>query len=317
MPSAQLLKTLMEVFHDPIRKLPPNAIGATSRVSVQRNIEKILRAWINVFWDDIVLAQDAVKEFQKWVNELAHGPKTSVGLGQQADGGGVVADDGGMYHYASCSLKPLLMTRIGGDAMSRLLSAAGVGSSSTATAASAASRSSSPHSPATPAGTGPGSTSPTAPQRRQTRLPFPSRPNSDFLDTIPIALLASHLHLADRYYASALTVPVLDNLARTGYPRTHTHVRIIRDYLAYTTGLFRWVLYSIDVAGPAPKRRVLVVKRMLKLAVQARDLGALNATCTIVGRSGVRGWCIRRALGGSEWQVHSHDEGVGRVCGPE
>ncbi|KAI9183501.1 Ras guanine nucleotide exchange factor bud5 [Blastocladiella emersonii ATCC 22665] len=237
-PPAVLLKTLLTTFRDPGTK------DRAERTQIQRNIEKILRVWINLFYDDLVLA-GAQAPLAKFVADLE----------QHAD---TASADGSIFHLVGCALKPLLALKTKSDVMARMARLAAGGGGGGA---------------GTPGG---GSSS-----SDLTGLAAASAGPIN-LDTAEIPYARDALARADRHYASSLTVPVLDAVARHGVPRTHGFLRPLREYLAYATGLQRWVLHSVE-AQPTAKRRAVVVKRMLKLATALGDVGALNAAAVVAG----------------------------------
>ncbi|KAI9224816.1 hypothetical protein BC828DRAFT_401903 [Blastocladiella britannica] len=256
---ATLLVTLIKAFTPPA--------GTRDRASIQRNVERIARVWLFMFYDDVSLTVGLEKRIKEWVAELER-------LGKDPS-----APDSAAYHLAACTLGPALNARTRMNVMARLqgFATGAPGPSAVAASSTSPNRVPSPF-PESPASFSAGSPAPTSASTTSTKLPE----GALHLDAMDISSLTTLFLAADRHYASIVSLPVLDLVARRGIVRTHGTLRSFRRYLAYSTELYRWVLHGVHNAQGA-RRRCAAVKRAIKLAVALVDAGAMNSACILIG----------------------------------
>ncbi|KNE60785.1 hypothetical protein AMAG_06141 [Allomyces macrogynus ATCC 38327] len=230
-----LLRTLTTAFLE-----PPTTDRQLQNV-VRRTIERILRAWINHLYDDLVL-DHAVPFLTKFADHL------------ESLVDGAHAYDG-TCHRVGCGLAALLQLKRQSTLIGRLRNL-----SRPATAPSSLSPTKSP--------TGGG-------VKAHVLAHF-----VDTGDVAHAADVIARCDRAAVAALSVPALDAFVRGQKERFPPTHALMAPIREYLQLSTGLFHWTL-SVLESGPTTRRRIATLKLVLKLATALRERGDWNGAMVV------------------------------------
>ncbi|KAJ3367677.1 hypothetical protein GGF31_007137 [Allomyces arbusculus] len=230
-----LLRTLTTAFLD-----PPTTDRQLQTV-VRRNIERILRAWINHLYDDLVL-DHAVPFLTKFADHL------------ESLVDGAHADDG-TCHRVGCGLAALLQLKRQSTLIGRLRNLS---------------------RPATAPSTLSPTKSPTSGRAKAHVL----EQFADSGDVAHAADLITRCDRAAVSALSVPVIDAFVRGQSARLTPAHALIAPIREYLQLSTGLFHWALGVLEGA-PTTRRRIAALKLVLKLATALRERGDWNGAVVV------------------------------------